>query len=140
MVLENETIELVNYTKDIEFEYNIKFILMVLIISISIFLLWYSEKKIQKDTHLNQTIFYLIKTFSIMALAFSPLYTFLLLRSVEIHIVLNYILIIYTLFIIIIMLFVFWWSAQKLLEKLFKVSFKTKGSKTFRTEKDYRRD
>lgn len=83
MVLSNVTIEQINYVKDIEFEYNIKLIILGLlfIYSLGAFYLaskWESEKYYSKIVKI-----YLLKIPFGILLFFYPLLTLFLLRQVS---------------------------------------------------------
>lgn len=138
MVLNNETIELINYSKDIDIDYNIKLFLILFFIVLSIFLLWYS-KKIERKTDISNTIYYIVLYISILTIIFIPLYIFLLLRSVSIDILLNYTFILYEVMLIGTCLFVLWWAGQSFLFKVFGIDFKIKKDKSYRDERHYRR-
>ena len=138
MVLNNETIALINYSKDIDIEYNIKLFLIFFFIATSLILLWYS-KKIERKTDISNMVYYLTLYISIIIIAFIPLYIFLLLRSVSLDVLLNYVFVFYTVMLIALCLFVLWWSGQSFLYKVFGVEMKIKKGKTYREERDYRR-
>jgi len=138
MVLNNETIALINYSKDIDIEYNIKLFLIFFFIATSLILLWYS-KKIERKTDISNMVYYLTFYISIIIIAFIPLYIFLLLRSVSLDVLLNYVFVFYTVMLIALCLFVLWWSGQSFLYKVFGVEMKIKKGKTYREERDYRR-
>ena len=138
MVLNNETIALINYSKDIDIEYNIKLFLIFFFIATSLILLWYS-KKIERKTDISNMVYYLTFYISIIIIAFIPLYIFLLLRSVNLDVLLNYVFVFYTVMLIALCLFVLWWSGQSFLYKVFGVEMKIKKGKTYREERDYRR-
>ena len=138
MVLNNETIEIINYSKDIDFDYNIKLFLILFFIALSVFLLWYS-RKIERQTDLSNMIYYLINTISILILTFIPLYFFLLLRSVDSDLLLKYTFVLYGVLLIASCLFVLWFAGQTFLYKYFGVEVKVKQGKQYREERDYRR-
>jgi len=138
MVLNNETIEIINYSKDIDFDYNIKLFLILFFIALSLFLLWYS-RKIERQTDLSNMIYYLINTISILILTFIPLYFFLLLRSVDSDLLLKYTFVLYGVLLIASCLFVLWFSGQTFLYKFLGVDMKIKKGKQYREERDYRR-
>ena len=138
MVLNNETIEIINYSKDIDFDYNIKLFLILFFIALSIFLLWYG-RKIERKTDLSNMIYYLTNTISILILTFIPLYFFLLLRSVDSDLLLKYTFVLYGVLLIASCLFVLWFAGQTFLYKYFGVEVKVKQGKIYRQERDYRR-
>ena len=138
MVLNNETIEIINYSKDIDFDYNIKLFLILFFIALSVFLLWYS-RKIERQTDLSNMIYYLINTISILILTFIPLYFFLLLRSVDSDLLLKYTFVLYGVLLIASCLFVLWFAGQTFLYKYFGVEVKVKQGKQYREGRDYRR-
>lgn len=137
MVLNEDTIELINYSKNIDIDYNIKLFLILFFIALSIFLVWYS-KKIERDTDLSNMIYYLTTYISILVIGFIPLYIFLLLRSVDIDLLLKYTFVLYGVIFIGVLLFGLWWATQRFL-MLFGVDFKSKRGKSYRKYRDYRR-
>jgi len=139
MAISNETLELINYTKDLEIELNIKIILMLFFIFTSIFLMWYSRNKMDRDTELSNSLFYLFNVASVMTFIFLPMYTFLLLRSVELYIIMYYIFVFYGILTSMAFLYVLWWGGQKFLEKFLGISFKTENKNKYRESFDYRR-
>lgn len=137
MVISNETLEIINYTKDLDTDYNIKLLLLIFLISLSIFLLWYSSK-IERKTDISNMIYYITKIFSISVISSIPIYLFLLLRSVDLDILLTYIFVFYGVLLSISMLFVLWWAGQSFLKKFLGVDFSKKRDKIYRDKREYR--
>jgi len=137
MALNQDTVDIINYTKDLDIEYNIKLFLILFLIIISLFLFWYS-KKIERKNDINNLLFYLSRYITIIIIVFIPLYTFLLLRSVSVNILLDYTFILYGILLIGAFLIILWFAGEYLLYKLFGIEFKKDKVKSYREDKDYR--
>ena len=138
MALNNETIELINYSKDLDFDYNIKLLLITFFIGLSLFLLWYS-RKIERKTDISNMMFYFVNITSILIIGFLPLYLFLLVRTVALSVIILYVLLLYKIIFSVGILFILWWSGQTFLSKFFGVEFKSTKNKNYRKDRDYRR-
>jgi len=138
MVLNDETIELINYSKDLDIDYNIKLYLIIFFIILSIFLIWYSNK-IERNTDINNLLFYLSRYISIIIIVFIPLYFFLLLRSVDSNLLLVITIGFYTIVLIGSSLIFLWFAVEYFLFKSFGIKFNNNKVKTYREESEYRR-
>jgi len=83
MVLTNSTTEIINFTKDIDFEYNIKLFILGILFIYSVALLWFSYK--WKPEELYQKLFKMLvlQIPQAVYLIFLPLMTIYLFRSVS---------------------------------------------------------
>ncbi len=83
MVLTNSTTEIINFTKDIDFEYNIKLFILGILFIYSVALLWFSYK--WKPEELYQKLFKMLvlQIPQAVYLIFFPLMTIYLFRSVS---------------------------------------------------------
>jgi hypothetical protein len=138
MALNNDTIDMINYAKDIEIEYNIKLSLFIFFICLSIFLVWY-KNKININSRISQTVYYLITSYAIMTLAFVPMYIFVLLRSVSIDLILKYVFIAYSIAFSMFIIFMLWTATEWFFIKYFNIRFFNNKNKEYRNELEYRR-
>ena len=136
MVLNNLTIEKINYVKDIDMDYNIKLILICLVLLFSIACLFLS-KKIDRSDAMNDTFYKIIVSISSLFILFSFLTPFLLLRTVPVDLLLKLTFVAYSIFISMGLLYWLYWSGKTLLSKFFGVKFNSEKRQA-RQMKDYR--
>jgi len=81
--MDNSTIEMINYLKDVEFEYNIKLMLLGLLLLYSIAAFWLASKWETEKYYAKIIKIYLFKIPFGVILFFYPLLTLFLLRAVS---------------------------------------------------------
>lgn len=137
MVLSNTTIETINYIKDVEYEYNIKLLLLAFFLITAIISLYLGYKD-KFETQSKSLFNLMLIGYGYLVIIFLPLYSIFLYRSVPVDTIFNYLFIAYNI--------IFWgafmilllWFFEVVLNWLFGVSFIDKKKK-HRTETEYRK-
>jgi len=137
MVLTNHTIEAINYAKDIDYDFNIKILLIAILIVSSISSIWYSRKMIIETTKDELTYKFLLM-YGVLGLFHIPFSFLLLKRDISLDFIINLMFELYTISVYLIGAFVLWWLAEKFLFKIFGLKFGSSKKDNRRTS-DYRR-
>ena len=139
MVIDNLTIEKINYVKDIDFEYNIKLILIVLLLVFSV-LTFYISKKIDTSDSVNDTFQKIIMSISGLFIISSFLSPFLLLRTVPIELLLTLSFVGYGILFSMGTLYWIYWLLKSFLTKFFGVKFNSekRGSRQMKEYRSYK--
>ena len=138
MAITNTTLEQINYIKDLDYSYNIKLILITFMLIFALIMLWYSKNRINRANERGDFTYYILNIFGWSIISFSPMYIFILLRTVDLYILMNWLFIIYGIALSILTLYTIYWLGEKFLTKYFNVNFNDR-KKRFRDNKDYRR-
>lgn len=109
------TTEIINYSKDIDFEYNMKFIVLALLSIYALFGLWYIKSR--EPQYLYQFYVYkIINVFSICYITILPLWVFFLSRNVPIDVILRPMVVFYSVIVIIAAFSLFVFGGEKIKE------------------------
>lgn len=133
----NDTITAINYAKDVDYEWNIKLLLLLFFLVIALVSLYIGYKD-NYDTEARSFFNILLLCFGWLTLFFSPLYVFFLLRAVSLNIIMNYIFLFYLVIVSGSVLLILLYLGEKFISYLFGTSFVDKKYKN-RQENDYRK-
>lgn len=129
--------ETINYVKDIDFEFNIKLLLIAVLIVTSFCAIWYA-KKMNVETTKDELTYKFLFAYGVVGLFNTPFSFLLLPRAIELDFIINLMFELYTISVWLIGVFILWWLAEKFLYKFFGVKF-SGSKKDSRTSADYRR-
>ena len=128
MVINATTLEIINYTKDLDYSFNIKILLFIFLIVTAIVSLYYGYKD-ESETETKSFYNMIMVVYGYLVIFFTPLYLFFLQRTIELTLILNYVAIAYKIIFYALFLFGLIWGFERILIHLFGVSFKTKSRK-----------
>jgi len=138
MVLSSDVIEEINYIKDIDIDFNIKLLLLCSFV-VTALVLYYFKSKIKRNNYLNDMMYYFMNVSWVVILLFFPMYSFLLLRSVDISIIMNLVFGVYSVILGCGTIIILWWGGNAFMKKFFNINLSRNNKKCYRNENSYRR-
>lgn len=136
MVLSNSTIEQINYIKDIEYEYNIKLMILFFFVIVAIVSLYFGYKN-EYDTHAKSIFNMFLISLGYIIIIFLPIFFIFLIRNVSLDTIINYLFIVYNIFMWGFFMLGLLWLIEKFISHYFGYSLLDKKTKN-RKQSEYR--
>ena len=113
-MVSNETIEAINYVKDIDFEYNIKLITLLLMAGFCLLSIWYFRNRFEVNNLAGYFVKEIIEKSSWTFLVTSPLWVSFLARTVDYDVIIRFIMFLYGLGFVVGMFWFFTYGSEKI--------------------------